>query len=223
MSLVVEGQTYKWEGGTLEELLSLLAEAALTVRVEALHADRDEKLGEMHVVAGGVRRPSPATAGATPPWPTCVRSPACASWRTPVLPDPEDGSLGAPGPLEGIAGPAAAPALMRYCENFVLTCALELRHGEDHVRISYRRGEILRTLVNGSESGERLPEVMSWTEGTWRIACPSWRCPAPAKAARPLRGSRRRQQHHLRLPGPAAGARPGGSSATTRADERVPR
>jgi hypothetical protein len=105
----------------------------------------------------------------------------------PTLPHPEDGSLGAPGPLEGSLAEKLPPTLMRYCENFVLTCALELRHRDDHVRISYRRGEILRTLVNGSESGERLPEVMSWTEGTWRITLSQLALPRPSKVSRPLR------------------------------------
>jgi hypothetical protein len=187
MSLVVEGQTYRWEGGTLEELLSLLAEAALSVRVEALHADRDEKLGEFHVVAGGVSETIAGERRGDAAMTYLRQIPGLRFLASPVLPNPEDGSLGPPGPLEGTLAERPPPALMRYCENFVLTCALELRHADDHVRISYRRGEILRTLVNGSESGERLPEVMSWTEGTWRISLPQLALPRPPKAARPLR------------------------------------
>ncbi len=187
MSLVVEGQTYKWEGGTLEELLSLLAEAALTVRVETLHADHDEKLGEIHVVAGGVSETIAGDRRGDAAMAYLRQIPGLRFLAHPTLPDPEDGALGAPGSLEGSLAQRPPPALMRYCENFVLTCALELRHGDDHVRISYRRGEILRTLVNGSESGERLPEVMSWTDGTWRISLPQLALPRPTKASRPLR------------------------------------
>jgi hypothetical protein len=187
MSLVVEGQTYRWEGGTLEELLSLLAEAALSVRVEVLHADREEKLGEFHVVAGGVSETIAGERRGDAAMTYLRQIPGLRFLASPVLPNPEDGSLGAPGPLEGTLAQRPPPALMRYCESFVLTCALELRHADDHVRISYRRGEILRTLVNGSESGERLPEVMSWTEGTWRITLPQLALPRPPKAARPIR------------------------------------
>jgi hypothetical protein len=188
MSLVVEGQTYKWDGGTLEELLALLAEAALSVRVEALHAERDEKMGEIHVVAGGVSETIAGDRRGDAAMTYLRQIPGLRFLAHPTLPDPEEGALGAPGPLEGSLAERPPPALMRYCENFVLTCALELRHGDDHVRVSYRRGEILRTLVNGSESGERLPEVMSWTDGTWRITLPQLTLPRPPKPARPLKG-----------------------------------
>jgi hypothetical protein len=187
MSLVVEGQTYKWDGGTLEELLGLLAEAALSVRVEALHADRDEKVGEIHIVAGGVSETIAGERRGDAAMTYLRQIPGLRFLAHPALPDPEEGTLGAPGALEGSLAERPAPALMRYCETFVLTCALELRHRDDHVRVSYRRGEILRTLVNGSESGERLPEVMAWTEGTWRITLPQIALPRPPKAARPLR------------------------------------
>jgi hypothetical protein len=212
MSLVVEGQTYKWEGGTLEELLSLLAEAALSVRVEALHADREEKLGEIHVVAGGVSETIAGERRGDAAMTYLRQIPGLRFLASPVLPNPEDGALGAPGPLEGTLAQRPPPALMRYCENFVLTCALELRHADDHVRVSYRRGEILRTLVNGSESGERLPEVMSWTEGTWRISLPQLALPRPPKAARPLRppavDSSTIFGYQVQLPLPASGSSP---------------
>jgi hypothetical protein len=188
MSLVVEGQTYKWDAGTLEELLALLAEAALSVRVEALHPERDEKIGELHVVAGGVSETIAGDRRGDAAMTYLRQIPGLRFLAHPTLPDPEEGNLGAPGPLEGSLATRPPPALMRYCENFVLTCALELRQGDDHVRVSYRRGEILRTLVNGSESGERLPEVMSWTEGTWRITLPQLTLPRPPKPTRPPRG-----------------------------------
>jgi hypothetical protein len=187
MSLVVEGQTYEWEGGTLEELLGLLAEAALSVRVEALHPDRDEKLGEINVVAGGV---SDALAGDRRGDDAMFhlrQIPGLRFLVHRVLPNPEDGTLSSPGALEGSLADRRPPSLMRYCEEYVLTCALEMRQGEDHVRISYRRGEILRTLVNGSESGERLPEVMGWSRGTWRISLPQLALPRPPKPARAAR------------------------------------
>jgi hypothetical protein len=187
MSLVVEGQTYQWEGGTLEELLALLAEAALSVRVDAIHPEKDEKIGELHVVAGGVSETIAGDRRGDAAMAHLRQIPGLRFLAHPVLPDPEDGSLGQPGSLEGNLATRPPPELMRYCENFVLTCALEVRHRDDHVRISYRRGEILRTLVNGSESGERLPEVMSWTEGTWRITMSQLALPRPPKAARPIR------------------------------------
>ena len=74
---------------------------------------------------------------------------------------------------------------MRYCEEFVLTCALELARGAENARISYRRGEIVRTLVDGSESPERLPDVMAWHEGSWRIVLPQLNLPRPRKATAP--------------------------------------
>jgi hypothetical protein len=187
MSLVVEGQTYEWEGGTLEELLGLLAEAALSVRVEALHPDRDEKLGEIHVVAGGVSDTLAGERRGDSAMAHLRQIPGLRFLAHPVLPDPRDGTLASPMALEGSLVERPPPMLMRYCEDFVLTCALELKQGEDHVRISYRRGEILRTLVNGSESGERLPEVMGWADGTWRITLPQLALPRPPKPARPLR------------------------------------
>jgi hypothetical protein len=187
MSLVVEGQTYQWEGGTLEELLALLAEAALSVRVEAIHPEKEEKLGELHVVAGGVSETIAGEKRGDAAMAYLRQIPGLRFLAHPVLPDPEEGNLGNPGPLEGTLTQRPVPELMRYCENFVLTCAVEIRHLDDQVRISYRRGEILRTLVNGSESGERLPEVMSWTDGTWRISMPQLTLPRPPKAARPVR------------------------------------
>jgi hypothetical protein len=184
MSLVVEGQTYEWEGGTLEELLAFLAEAALSVRVEALHPDRDEKVGEIHVVAGGVSDTLAGERRGDSAMAHLRQIPGLRFLAHPLLPNPEDGNLGSPGAFEGSLADRPPPSLMRYCEDYVLTCVLEIRQREDQVRISYRRGEILRTLVNGSESGERLPEVMGWADGTWRITLPQLALARPHKPAR---------------------------------------
>jgi hypothetical protein len=89
------------------------------------------------------------------------------------LPDPDSGSLSEAGPGEGSLADRPLASLMRYCEEYVLTCRLEVRRGEDHAVISYRRGEIISATVGDAEGSDRLPEVLAWTEGSYEISLPA--------------------------------------------------
>ena len=54
MTMSEAGRMLEWEGGTLDELLGLLAEPALSARIEAVRPGSGQPVGEVHVVAGGV-------------------------------------------------------------------------------------------------------------------------------------------------------------------------
>jgi len=90
------------------------------------------------------------------------------------LPDPETGSLAKPGPAEGNLAQRPLVEIMRYCEEYVLTCTLEVWRGEDQARISYRRGELVGTTVGGSDAPNDFPK--SWAG---RRGSSSWFCPCP--------------------------------------------
>lgn len=160
-----EGTT--WEGGTLPELLSFLGENSLSARIEAFEGSG--RLGHIDVIAGGV-----ADAAAGDKQGDDVV--AALSKRDRVhfkvelrLPHPTLATLEVPGEREGPLATRPVAAIMRYCEEFVLSCALILERKGEVARIVYRRGEITATLVDGADAPQRLPDVMGWSEGTFRI------------------------------------------------------
>jgi hypothetical protein len=162
-----QGRETNWEGGTLTELLSFLAESSLSARIEAF--DTSGRLGHIDVIAGGV---ADAAAGDKKgdDVVTALGKRIGAHFRVELrLPHPTDATLDPPGDREGPLAKRPVAALMRYCEEFVLSCALILEQKGEVARIVYRRGEITATLVDGADAPHRLPDVMGWSEGTFRI------------------------------------------------------
>src|SRR5439155_749108 len=90
----------------------------------------------------------------------------------PCVPEPETGGISPPGPEEGSLADRSLAALMRYCEQYAITCLLEVWRGGQQATINYRRGEIVSSTVDGSDDPERLPEVMTWTAGQYQIVLP---------------------------------------------------
>ena len=204
----------EWAGGTLSELMSVLSAAALPARIQVFAPGPGAApAGEVHLLAGGV---SDAFAGAErgPEAVSALQRVASARFAIDTrLPDPETGSLAKPGPAEGNLAQRPLVEIMRYCEQYVLTCAIEVWRGEEEARISYRRGELVGTTVGGSDTPERLPEVMGWKEGFFEIVLPPPVTPpvpaiskrssasmavvgagAPARPAQPPAGARVRRK-----------------------------
>jgi hypothetical protein len=162
--------TTEWEGGSLSELVAALQAAALPVRIEVIPpGTTNSNAGEVHLLAGGL---SDAFAG------SLRRDDAMAALQRlegaryiveARLPDPETGSLSMPGPPQGSLKDRPVASLMRYCEDYVLTCRLEVWRGEERAVISYQRGEIVSTSVGGADGSDRLPEVMGWADGSYEI------------------------------------------------------
>jgi len=175
----------EWEGGSLDELVAMLSEPALAVRVEVRtpSAGRPRKVGEVHIVAGGV---SETIAGELRGDDALehLRTISPLSFRVqPRLPNPDDGGLLIPGSGEGTLADRPAAELMRYCELYVLTCVIELWRDTDRAEVHYNRGEIVSTLVNGSEADDKLPEVMNWSSGGYQIVLPELSLPASSAPA----------------------------------------
>lgn len=167
-------RSIEWEGGSLGELVAALQAAALPVRIEVIAAGTtDSNAGEVHLLAGGL---ADAFAGSLRRDDAMAALQRLEGARYVVearLPDPESGSLGTPGPSEGSLRDRSVAALMRYCEDYVLTCRLEVWRGQERAVISYQRGEIVSTMVGGSDGSERLPEVMGWNDGSYEIVLPA--------------------------------------------------
>jgi hypothetical protein len=165
--------TTEWEGGSLGELVSLLQTSAMPVRIEVIAPGTTSNAGEVHLLAGGL---ADAFAGSLRRDDAMAALQRLEGARFVVearLPDPESGSLATPGPREGSLKDRPVASLMRYCEDYVLTCRLEVWRGPDRAAISYRRGEIISTMVGGADGSERLPEVMGWTDGSYEIILPA--------------------------------------------------
>ena len=163
----------EWAGGSLSELMSVLSAAALPARIRVFAPGKGAApAGEVHLLAGGL---NDAFAGNKRGQEAASALQRLAGARFVIdtrLPDPETGSLAKPGPAEGSLAQRPLVEIMRYCEDYVLTCTLEVWRGEEQARISYRRGELVGTSVGGSEAPERLPEVMGWKEGFFEIDLP---------------------------------------------------
>lgn len=181
-------RAFDWEGSSLDELVALLSEPALSARILVLRPTDDGHApwGEVHLVAGGIAETIAGVLRGDEAMERLRAIPNAAFKVEPRLPDPATGALEPAGAEEGTLVERPLLGLMRYCEDYALTCALEVWRGEAHASLAYRRGELVKTLVDGSDAAERLPEVMGWTTGSFRIVMPTVVLPRPLRSARKL-------------------------------------
>ncbi len=172
--------TQDWNGGDLDDLIAILSAPALSARVEVLGASGDTAIGEVHLLAGGV---SDALHGGKSTDDALDKLRAAKPTRFRVeqrLPNPADGDLTYPGPESGTLESRALAHLMRYCEDYVISCAIEVWRGNENARVEYKRGEIGNVTVGGIDAPERLAEVMKWSSGNYRLVVPPIKLPAVA-------------------------------------------
>jgi hypothetical protein len=170
----------EWRGGDLEDLIAILSAPASSARVEVLPATGDAPIGEVHLLAGGV---SDAFFGGKSTDDALDKLYALKPTRFRVdqrLPNPIDGNLVSPGPEAGTLDGRALAHLMRYCEDYVITCAIDVWRGNENARVEYKRGEISGVTVGGIDAPERLAEVMQWSSGNYRLVVPAIKLPAVA-------------------------------------------
>jgi hypothetical protein len=185
----------EWEGGSLDDLVAFLSGPAWAVRVEILPAKGDTPVGEVHLLAGGfseVLLGGKSTDDALDK----LRAVPGARFRIEQrLPNPTDGDLASPGPESGTLDSRPLAHLMRYCEQYVITCGIEVWRGSEAARVEYRKGEISGVTVGGIDAPERLAEVMQWSSGNYRLIVPPLNMPeaipraikpAPAEKAAPV-------------------------------------
>ena len=154
-------------------------------RVEVLPAVGDVVAGEVHLLAGGV---SDALVDGKSTDDALDRLRAVKPARFRIegrLPNPADGDLGHPGPEAGTLEGRALAHLMRYCEDYVITCSIEVWRGNENARIDYKRGEISGVTVGGIDAPERLAEVMRWSSGNYRLVVPPIQLPTVAPKRQP--------------------------------------
>jgi len=169
-----------WSGGTLDDLIAIMSGPALAVRVEVFPAGSDIPAGEVHLLAGGV---SDAIAPGVSPNDALdhLRTIRPAHFHLEQrLPNPADGDLTYPGPDAGTLDARPLAHLMRYCEQFVITCSIDVWRGNENARVDYRKGEISGVTVGGIDAPERLAEVMRWSSGNYRLVVPRLTLPEPA-------------------------------------------
>src|SRR5262245_45183104 len=169
-----------WSGGDLDDLIAILSAPALSARVEVLGATGDAAIGEVHLLAGGV---SDALFGGKSTDDSLDKLRAAKPTRFRVeqrLPNPTDGDLTYPGPDSGTLESRALAHLMRYCEDYVITCGIEVWRGNENARVEYKRGEIGNVTVGGIDAPERLAEVMQWASGNYRLVVQPLKLPAVA-------------------------------------------
>ena len=190
----------EWSGGSLDDLVAYLSGPATAVRIEVLPATGDTAVGEVHLLAGGISETLYA-GKSTDDALDKLRGVANPRFRLePRLPNPVDGDLGSPGPDSGTLDSRPLAHLMRYCEQYVITCGIEVWRGSETARVEYRKGEISGVTVGGIDAPERLAEVMQWASGNYRLIIPKLTlpesvpkvavakpapAPAPAAAAAP--------------------------------------
>ncbi|HWA71810.1 MAG TPA: hypothetical protein VG937_05740 [Polyangiaceae bacterium] len=80
-------------------------------------------------------------------------------------------------PAAGSFAETRPVALMRYCENYALTCVLVLKGKDRTVRISYRLGELLSADAGGG-GNETLPALLESEEGDYEFVLPAFELPA---------------------------------------------
>jgi hypothetical protein len=174
------GKTIDWNGGALTDLIALLSAPAVTARVEVIPMGADSPIGEVHLVAGGVSD-SIYDGQATDDALDKLLTITPARFRVhQVMPHPTTGDLGTPGAEAGTLDGRPLAHLMRYCEDYVITCAIEVWRGNETARVDYRRGEIRGVTVGGIDAPERLAEVMQWASGNYRLNVPPIQLPAVA-------------------------------------------
>jgi hypothetical protein len=169
-----------WSGGDLDDLIAILSAPALSARVEVLGASGDAAVGEVHLLAGGV---SDALYAGKSTDDALDKLRAAKPTRFRVeqrLPNPADGDLTYPGPDSGTLETRTLAHLMRYCEDYVITCSIEVWRGNENARVEYKRGEPGNVTVGGIDAPERLAEVMRWSSGNYRLHVQPLKLPAVA-------------------------------------------
>src|SRR5207245_8249994 len=111
----------EWSGGTLDDLVYMVNSQALAAVLE-IHAP--EKKGEVHVIAGGVDDAYHDGARGDDAM-DALRGYDDAKFRVELRLPSDGGSLSAPNPDRGDLKARPLARLMRYCEEYVLTCDLE--------------------------------------------------------------------------------------------------
>jgi len=171
---------HEWSGGDLDDLIAILSAPAVSARVEVLGATGDAAVGEVHLLAGGVSD-SIYQGKATDDALDRLRADNPTRFRVEQrLPNPLDGNLSEPGPETGTLDGRALAHLMRYCEDYVISCAIDVWRGNETARVEYKRGEISGVTVGGIDAPERLAEVMQWSSGNYRLVVPEFKLPATA-------------------------------------------
>ncbi|HSY40256.1 MAG TPA: hypothetical protein VLA79_12030, partial [Polyangia bacterium] len=171
---------HEWSGGDLDDLIAILSAPAVSARVEVLGATGDAAVGEVHLLAGGVSD-SIYQGKATDDALDRLRADKPTRFRVEQrLPNPLDGNLSEPGPETGTLDGRALAHLMRYCEDYVISCAIDVWRGNETARVEYKRGEISGVTVGGIDAPERLAEVMQWSSGNYRLVVPEFKLPATA-------------------------------------------
>lgn len=80
------------------------------------------------------------------------------------------GDLAATASLTGDVEGVPLIALMRHCEDNVLTCTITVVSGFDRACIDYRAGEIARIEMNGFFDDDALTQVLTWPDARFRVA-----------------------------------------------------
>jgi hypothetical protein len=169
-----------WSGGDLDDLIAILSAPAISARVEVLGASGEVAIGEVHLLAGGVSD-SIYNGKATDDALDRLRAEKPTRFRVEQrLPNATDGNLSDPGPETGTLDGRALAHLMRYCEDYVISCAIDVWRGNETARVEYKRGEISGVTVGGIDAPERLAEVMQWSSGNYRLVVPEFKLPATA-------------------------------------------
>src|SRR4029079_15069614 len=93
-----------------------------------------------------------------------------------------------PGAESGTLESRALAHRMRYCEDYVITCSIDVWRGNENARVEYKRGEISGVTVGGIDAPERLAEVMQWSSGNYRLVVPPISLPAiaPKRTSAPM-------------------------------------
>jgi hypothetical protein len=210
--------TTAWEGGSLPDLLSFLAEASLSARIEASDAPTSgNRVGHIDVVAGGVAEAEAAGKQGDDAVAALAKRDGTHFRVELRLPNPS-GTLDPPGDREGSLATRSVAAIMRYCEEFVLSCALVLEQKDEVARIVYRRGEITATLVDGADAPQRLPDVMGWVEGRFHIDVVAPEVPRRARIGTPASSPAAAKKAGVEVPTlfgyPTPGAKPAPTPAS---------
>jgi len=202
---------HEWSGGDLDDLIGILSAPAVSARVEVLGATGDAAIGEVHLLAGGVSD-SIFEGKAVDDALDRLRALNPTRFRVEQrLPNPNDGNLSDPGPETGTLDGRALAHLMRYCEDYVISCAIDVWRGNETARVEYKRGEISGVTVGGIDAPERLAEVMQWSSGNYRLVVPEFKLPATApKRAKPSTAT------PVPVPAPAPSAQAARNASSTK-------
>ena len=216
-----------WSGGDLDDLIAILSAPALSARVEVLGPSGDAAIGEVHLLAGGV---SDALYGGKSTDDALDKLRAAKPTRFRVeqrLPNPTDGDLTYPGPDSGSLETRTLAHLMRYCEDYVITCAIEVWRGNENARVEYKRGETgqrdrgWHRRARAPRRGDAMVVGQLPRRSSSRSSCrpwrPSGRRPPPRRPRRSRRPRRRR-----RPPGSRAPPRPCSACRRPRSSRRAP-